>query len=79
MDELSSRLDAYEVSGAGFGWLVDENLTVIAHPNSEHILKMSLLNNVGIEDNVLYCHLLVHILKWHYIVCCFIIISLENQ
>jgi len=50
MNELSSRLDAYEVAGAGFGWLVDENLTVIAHPKSEHILKMSLLSSDELKE-----------------------------
>lgn len=49
MDELSSRLDAYKVSGAGFGWLIDENLTVIAYPKSELILEMSLQDTQSLE------------------------------
>jgi len=53
MDELSRRLEGFEVSGAGFGWLIDENQTVIAHPEENFILQMSLLSEASIKENQL--------------------------
>lgn len=50
MEDLSIRLDEFEVNGAGFGWLVDENLTVVAHPNKDYVLKMSLLEKEEISE-----------------------------
>lgn len=53
MDQLSKRLNEYEVSDAGFGWLVDENLTVIAHPEEDNILNMSLYSTELIKEKSL--------------------------
>lgn len=45
MDDISSRLEQFEVAQSGFGWLLDENFTVIAHPEEDYILEMSLLDS----------------------------------
>lgn len=50
MDELSRRLEQFEVAEAGFGWLMDENYTVIAHPDEDNILKMSVLSKDALAD-----------------------------
>lgn len=50
MNELSSRLSNYKVYGSGFGWLVDENLTIIAHPLKDLILKGNLHSRSRLEE-----------------------------
>jgi len=50
MDQLSKRLEAFRLYGSGFGWLIDENYTVIAFPDTDKILSMSLYSTKQLED-----------------------------
>lgn len=49
MSDLSARLGNYKVYGSGFGWLINEQMTIIAHPLKDLILKASLLSTDAIE------------------------------
>jgi len=50
MSDLSTRLAEYKVFGSGFGWLMNEDLTVIAHPINDLILKASLLSEESLIE-----------------------------
>lgn len=49
MSDLSSRLSDYKVYGSGFGWLINDQMAIIAHPLKDLILKASLLSTEAIE------------------------------
>jgi len=50
MNDLSTRLSEYKVFGSGFGWLMNEDLTVIAHPINDLILKASILSEEALAE-----------------------------
>lgn len=51
MEDLSNRLDTFEVNDAGFGWLVDEQYTVMAHPELDLIMSMTLLEEDAVDTS----------------------------
>ncbi len=50
MNDISSRLERFVVAQSGFGWLLDENFTVIAHPEEDYILEMSILDKKQLDS-----------------------------
>lgn len=50
MNELSTRLGNYKVYGSGFGWLMNSQLTIIAHPISDLVLKASVLSDSTVQE-----------------------------
>lgn len=50
MDVLSSRLEAVKSFESGYGWLADDKLRFMAHPNKDRLLRISLYEETYLQE-----------------------------